>query len=349
MAIINPALPVIGGQRGDGEQAVRNGLSSLLGEFNGNIESANIKDASILAADLADGVAASDAELQRAIFMGQVQPGVYAAGDLMVTQRAAGANNSVDVAAGYALVAAPGSGLLVAVSLPATVNLPVAANSAADPRVDQVVINSIGAVSIKQGTPQAGATLNNAAGSTSRAGLAASELRLGEFAVPAGFTSTSTLSNTSIRDRRPDARGAEYAYQRTAGDITLNGTSYQNLSASDAALGARLECSGAPLHVHVVARLLAPASAVDTYTALYQDGVILSGGERYLISIGAGGSGQMNTWWTVTPAAGSHYFDIYVRMTTTGGTLHANVTQGCVVEFQEVVRQNAKRNTTTSG
>lgn len=43
MGIIDPGLPVIGDSRGDGEVAVRNALLTLLGEFNGNIDAANLK------------------------------------------------------------------------------------------------------------------------------------------------------------------------------------------------------------------------------------------------------------------------------------------------------------------
>lgn len=56
MGLIAPTLPTIGQQRGDGEVSVRSTLVALLNEFNGNIESANIKDGSITAADLASGV-----------------------------------------------------------------------------------------------------------------------------------------------------------------------------------------------------------------------------------------------------------------------------------------------------
>jgi hypothetical protein len=55
VGLISPTLPVIGQQRGDGEAAVRSDLVTLLTEFNGNIDSANIKDGSIQPGDLASG------------------------------------------------------------------------------------------------------------------------------------------------------------------------------------------------------------------------------------------------------------------------------------------------------
>jgi hypothetical protein len=48
MGTISPTLPTIGEQRGDGEGDVRNALSVLIAEFNGNIESANMKNAPLV-------------------------------------------------------------------------------------------------------------------------------------------------------------------------------------------------------------------------------------------------------------------------------------------------------------
>src|SRR5437762_440888 len=61
MAIISPSLPVIGGQRGDGEVALRNDVDTLLTEFNGNIDDANIKSgAGINGSKLAAGSVSPD-------------------------------------------------------------------------------------------------------------------------------------------------------------------------------------------------------------------------------------------------------------------------------------------------
>lgn len=49
MAQVNPSLPTLGSARGDGETAVRADLVALLGEFNGNIDNANIKAAAAIA------------------------------------------------------------------------------------------------------------------------------------------------------------------------------------------------------------------------------------------------------------------------------------------------------------
>jgi hypothetical protein len=42
MAQISPALPIIGGNRGDGESALRSDVQALLNEFNGNIDASNL-------------------------------------------------------------------------------------------------------------------------------------------------------------------------------------------------------------------------------------------------------------------------------------------------------------------
>jgi hypothetical protein len=43
MAQVNPALPTMGAERGDGESALRSDVQAILNEFNGNIDTANVK------------------------------------------------------------------------------------------------------------------------------------------------------------------------------------------------------------------------------------------------------------------------------------------------------------------
>lgn len=130
-----------------------------------------------------------------------IQAGVYTDTAGMVTQKAAGANMSFDVAAGTAWVP-DGSGGLVRVAISAQ-NVSAGSAASTNPRVDTVVVNSSGSVSRRQGSEQAGATLDNAAGTTSRVTLASNELRLAEFVIG---TSTTSLPNSNIRDRRTSAR-----------------------------------------------------------------------------------------------------------------------------------------------
>jgi hypothetical protein len=55
VAQINPALPTIGGARGDGETNLRADTVALLNEFNGNIDAANMKANSLTGAEMAVG------------------------------------------------------------------------------------------------------------------------------------------------------------------------------------------------------------------------------------------------------------------------------------------------------
>lgn len=59
MAIINPSLPTIGGQRGDGESALRNDIVAILAELNGNLDTTNVRDASLRSTDMDSGVPVS--------------------------------------------------------------------------------------------------------------------------------------------------------------------------------------------------------------------------------------------------------------------------------------------------
>jgi hypothetical protein len=47
MAQISPALPIIGGNRGDGESALRSDVQALLNEFNGNIDASNLANGAV--------------------------------------------------------------------------------------------------------------------------------------------------------------------------------------------------------------------------------------------------------------------------------------------------------------
>lgn len=147
---------------------------------------------------------------------GRVQAGVWDANDFKVAQRAAGANMSVDIGAGYALVPAddPGNAGLYHAQNDATINLATfTAANATNPRIDQVVlrvydtthggdVSDTPTVELVTGTATSGATLDNRTGAgTPPTGT----LRLADVLIPAASTSVVTAN---IRDRRPWARGA---------------------------------------------------------------------------------------------------------------------------------------------
>jgi hypothetical protein len=56
MAIVNPTMPTPGQPRGGEETDLQNAVQAILNEFNGNIDSANLKDGGIALADLATAV-----------------------------------------------------------------------------------------------------------------------------------------------------------------------------------------------------------------------------------------------------------------------------------------------------
>jgi hypothetical protein len=144
--------------------------------------------------------------------------GIINTGAYLVTQRAAGATQSVDIAAssGYAYVAGntiANQGIYTVAPHSGVINEAIAAADPSNPRLDQVILrvydstidstgNNFARVEVLTGTPQVGATLANRSGAAS---LSANAMRLADVLVPAGSTS---VTNASIKDRRPRTRGA---------------------------------------------------------------------------------------------------------------------------------------------
>lgn len=138
-------------------------------------------------------------------------PGIVLAGDLAVTQRGAGANMSVDVAAGRtfvqgAAIANQGSYILRSDSV---YNVPLTAANATNPRWDLIVAtlhdkqadggSTYGwTLSAVAGTPAATPTVPTAP---------TSSVLLAQVYVPAGATSVTTAAN--IIDQRPMAGGSD--------------------------------------------------------------------------------------------------------------------------------------------
>jgi hypothetical protein len=141
----------------------------------------------------------------RYLFAGLVQEGLGQAGDLAVSQRAAGANMSVDVAAGVGWVQGDDTarqGIYHAVN-DGTVNVTVPTANATNPRVDRLVlrvydstviggVRDDAALEIVQGTPTSGATLSNLTGA---AAVPNTALLLANILVAAG---ASSIGNSAI-------------------------------------------------------------------------------------------------------------------------------------------------------
>ena len=155
--------------------------------------------------------------------------GVVNASDFRVVQRSAGANMSVDVAAGYAWIRGTESAHQGAYHVynDGTVNLSVAASDATNPRIDLVIAKvqdafysgatRTASVTIVTGTPAASPTDPT---------LPANALVLARVRVPATSTSVVTANITDVRTRA--ASGSE-SYTRTGfknaimnGDFRIN-------------------------------------------------------------------------------------------------------------------------------
>lgn len=152
-----------------------------------------------------------------------VQEGVYGPADLKVVQRGAGANMSVDVGAGDAMIQGDDvtrQGMYHLVN-DATLNAAVSAAHGSLPRVDQIIariydstisgVSDVPTIEVVAGTPTSGATLDNRSGA---AALPNNAIRLADVLVPAASASVTTAN---IRDRRQWATGAH-----AIGSATLN-------------------------------------------------------------------------------------------------------------------------------
>lgn len=165
-------------------------------------------------------------DVRRALQSLVTREGARAAGEMLVGQRAAGANMSVDIAAGLAGVfgdTVAGQGLYVAYN-DAAVNLAVSAAHATLPRIDRVCLrvrdafhgdaaNDFSFVTVV-GTATAGATLANLTGA---AAVPANHLLLANVLVPAAAASivTANIDATVLRgiDAPDRARAGKTAVQ----------------------------------------------------------------------------------------------------------------------------------------
>lgn len=285
-------------------------------------------------------------DLRSAFLELAIQEGVHSALDLLVTQRGAGANMSVDVALGVAWVR--GDTItrqgMYRVYADAASNVAVTSNASGNPRLDQVIFRAYdstdggagqdaGAIEVIAGTGTAGATLDNRNGA---AALPATAVRLADIIVANGAASIVTAN---IRDRRPWATGAMTVERGTgAGDYSTTSTSFVAVDATN--LGCRLECSGAPLRVSVQG--IISGSTGLNYHALYVDGAAAT----EIMQHRPGSTVQAEAFhdeWLLTPAAGSHTFELRFRHETGGAnsTIIHNSSAAVrpVMVFEELVNR----------
>lgn len=280
---------------------------------------------------------------------GAVQQGAWAAGDFLVVQHAGSANMSVDVAAGFALIAATdasNAGLYHQESN-SLANPSFSASHATLPRIDQVILTANDSVhggdatddpilTVLTGTATSGATLDNRNGAAT---LPNSTVRFADVLIPAAST---TVVTANIRDRRPWARGAFSRLVRTAGNLTTaSGTQVQLSSA----LQQRIECSGAPVRLGLQA--LAQHSTAASFIGFQpvMDGVAIdSVGDYGAVTVNTAGgavSYEASVEYIFMPAAGSHLLEWYWRTGAATATLLAGAGSPTMVVVEELVRQNA--------
>lgn len=279
---------------------------------------------------------------------GSLQEGVLDAGSYEVTQASGGASTSVDVASnvgagGYVQNdSATGQALGYLAPTGAKTTVTITAADATLPRVDAVVVSLAGVVSIVAGTAVSGATLDNCRdGSHGGAAIPSSSLHLADLLVPATDT---TISNSQIRDRRKWARGANFSVERTGGNYTTTSTSAVLIDGTN--LNPRFECSGRPIRATISG--IGSATAGDVAAQLFVDGALIGAqSDVFLLSDDSNTFYASYTW---TPSAGSHKIGWAWRITSAGtATLFAGTGLPLVMTVEEIVRQNAANNTTTSG
>lgn len=145
-----------------------------------------------------------------------MQEGIVHAGHFKVSQRGAGANQSVDVAAGEAWVdgdSAVDQGYYHVVN-DATVNVPVAAANGSNPRIDAIVLNVVDSTEVGgsdeykleslTGTATAGASLANLTGAPA---IGNTKLLLAYVLVPTSSTSVINERIGALADPREGLTG----------------------------------------------------------------------------------------------------------------------------------------------
>lgn len=287
-----------------------------------------------------------------ALTLGGCQEGVYESGAYKVTQRAAGANMSVDVAAstGHALVqgdAVSFQDLYGVRPHSAVINEAITAADATNPRLDQVILeildnqhdgsgNSKARVRVVTGTPTSGATLDNRSGA---AALPSSAIRLADVLVAASDTS---ITNAEIRDRRPWARGAYRRIERTAGDYTRSAATFADIDSTN--LKPRLELSGVPVRLMLTGgALVANASEAAGYFEWAVDGtgIVSNGGGNRAIWANNQVYRDFAFQTDYVPSAGSHTIAPQFRGNGTDlMTIGAAASRPLVLAIQELVLQN---------
>lgn len=288
------------------------------------------------------------------------QQGVFDATGWKVSERAAGPNMTVDVAANVGIARVQGTsvalqGHYVVAPHSAIASLDVAAAHGTNPRIDSVSLSvrdtthdasgfSDARLIYTTGTATSGATLDNRTGAPS---IPANSLLLADVLVPAADT---TISNSQIRDRRWWAKGAYVRINRTANASASDDYSTNSVgtfvAVDDVNLRARLECSGKSVRMALLGLVAHQTTTGNVATQARLDGVAV-GADWYSPSGAAVGALQGLTHIVeMIPSAGSHLFS-WAFQTSTGGNglLIARSAEPLTMFVQELVTPSANNGT----
>jgi hypothetical protein len=285
------------------------------------------------------------------------QEGATTALAYKVTERAEGANLSVDIATNEGAFLVQGDdvdfqGLYLIPGTALKANLDLAdPPDITNPRVDQVVLearddlfygsdgSTRGRLYVLTGTPTSGADVpDSAAYTSSRAALPDSTARVAEFVVDANATS---IVAADIRDRRTWANGARAIVKTTTGgDIAIT-TSAAELDTTN--MKPRIEVSGNyPVTVSLRARFAGGVGA-SVYLTPAIDGDDDTGNEMLFLDLSSGNRVQsVAVSRTLFPTAGSHRFSWFARVATgSTATLERNSARPFELVVSEDLRPNA--------
>jgi hypothetical protein len=216
--------------------------------------------------------------------------------------------------------------------------------------------SNLAQVRVLAGTATGGATLDNRTGA---AALPSSAIRLADVLVAATDTA---ITNSEIRDRRPWARGANFRIVRNQNAAA--GSDYTstapNIAVIDATnLSPRIECTGVPVRATLIAgwshsagtgHFIYVSPLVDGAGVDGMAGVGASGASASLTAQSTGTAANLGVFqWEFTPAAGSHV--IAPGFGTDAATLSVlcRTALPIVWKVEELVLQDAKNNSTTTG
>lgn len=236
--------------------------------------------------------------------------GVVGSGDFAVSQRAAGANMSVDVAAGACWIKGDDDADLQPTYRyreAATTNLAITAADATDPRIDRIVaevlddafsgVSRLGRLRAVDGTPTAGATLTNLSGAAS---VPNNALLLANVLVGNGVSSIADADIADVRPRAAVGAGSALGAYALLHDETL-GSAASSIDIPDIPAGfedlrvvAELQGSAAGTGVQVYLRINNDSGGTQySYGQLYigGSGASSSADHMYLCDVAAAGVG----------------------------------------------------------